>query len=150
MRFRKVDVKSGAFSFGERIEIGHIMTSEDDPYVKAVFVFKTLHGFRPNWLAVQLLNRYILSIFEGLKYWLEAEKNLKYTPTPEEAEAGIEDFSKKIGEVGTVTELAEKFGKDPDVILRWDYAKVYGIMYAALEKYKFQKKVQKIVERQNG
>ena len=38
--------------------------------------------------------------------------------------------------------LAKAYGKDPDEILRWQYGKVFGILYTDLEERKFEKKYQ--------
>ena len=44
--------------------------------------------------------------------------------------------------MSTIKALAKAYGKDPDEILQWQYAKVFGILYTDLEERKFEKKYQ--------
>ena len=90
---------------------------------------------------------YFKRIIEGLEFWSEQEQTLlKYEPSQEELRAGIKDFSKKVGEFSTIKALAKAYNKDPDDILKWEYGKVFGILYTDLEEFKFNKRYQKVIE----
>lgn len=144
----KIDIKSGKMTFGQRIELGIIFAGSDSEIVKFQRVFECLHGYSPKIKNYKKLIDYFTEIVNGLKYWSDAEsKMLKYEPTPEEKLAGIQSLSKKIGSMGTVDALAEKYGVDPDIVINWDYAKVFGILYADLEKAKYQRSYQKVIEK---
>lgn len=145
---QKIDVKSGRLSFGQRIELGKIISSDKDDITTLIEVINCLHDFRPTKRQIIIMSKYIDDILHGLKYWNDAENTLlKYDPTPEEKMAGIQSLSKKIGSMGTVDALAEKYGVDPDIIINWEYAKVFGILFADLEKAKYQRSYQKVIEK---
>ena len=142
-----IDVKGGELTFGQRIGLGKILASEDDVLIKSINVIECLHGFRPKYKQLVKLQEYILSIIEGIRFWVEQESTmLKYDPTPEEVKAGIKDLSEKIGEFGTVKALAKAYNTDPDVILKWKYGKIFGILYTDLEESKFSRRFQKVIE----
>ena len=78
--------------------------------------FKELHNYnlKPNEYLKAI--HYINNISEALLYWQE-NTLLKFEPTHEEKQAGIEQLSKNIGELGTVKSLAKDDTQDPDYIL---------------------------------
>ena len=137
----KIDVKAGNMTFSQRIELGKILTTSVNESVKMEKTIQLLHEYRPKLKELPRLITYFQEIIDGMIYWNAAEnKLLKYEPTPEEKRAGISELSKKIGELGTVTAMAEKYSQDPDVILKWKYSKVFGLLLADLEKAKFNKR----------
>jgi hypothetical protein len=72
-------------------------------------------------------------MLEGIEYWVELEsQTLKYDPTPEQERAGIKA-------------IAEKFAFDPDVVLDWQWAKVYGILHADLKEYLYERRLTEIM-----
>ncbi|MDR1544949.1 MAG: hypothetical protein LBS50_11230 [Prevotellaceae bacterium] len=146
---KKIDVKAGKLTFEQRITLGKIFQSETDTEAgKFEKVFVCLHDYKPRVIDYKRLIDYFTEIVEGLKFWFEQEKTLlHYMPTMDEVSAGIEDYSKKVGEFGTVKAIAKQFGCDPDVVLKWEYAKVFGILYTDLEEFKFQKKFNQVLER---
>lgn len=144
----KIDIKKGSMTFGQRIELGRILSNTDDELVKFESIFQCLHNFKPKLTEYAALTPYFKAILEGVAHWVNAETiMLKYEPTQEQKQAGIKALSKAIGEMGTVDALAEKYGIDPDVVLGWEYAKVFGILFADLEKSKFQTRYNKIIEK---
>lgn len=143
----KIDVKGGKFTFEQRIELGKIFTSGNDEIIIFKKVFKCLHDYDPILKDLKKLSPYLIEITEGLKFWIEAEQNgLKYEPSDDEKKAGILQLSKKLGELATIKSLAKNFGKDMDEVLKWEYGKVFGILFADLEEYKFQKKYNEVLE----
>lgn len=144
----KIDIKAGSMTFGQRIELGKIFSNADDELLNFENTFVCLHGYKPKLIEFPKLTDYFTEIVEGIAHWVNAETiMLKYEPTPEQKQAGIKALSKSIGEMGTVDALAEKYGIDPDVVLGWEYAKVFGILFADLEKAKYQKRYNKIIDK---
>lgn len=144
----KIDIKAGDMSFSQRIELGKIFSGKDDELLKFEKSFVCLHNFQPKLTEYKKLLPYFEQIIEGLKHWSTTESiMLKYTPTPEEKQAGIMDLSKKIGELGTAKAIAKTYGMDPDVVLGWNYAKVFGILYTDLEENKFNRRYQKVISK---
>lgn len=145
----KIDIKAGDMSFGQRIEIGKILQDTEKGEVqKFKEIFKCLHDYEPKPTEYGKLVSYLDEIIIGIKHWIDLEATLlKYEPTSEEMQAGINELSEKIGEFGTIKALAKTFGKDPDEILEWKYAKVFGILYTDLEEHKFQMRYNKVIER---
>lgn len=149
-RINKIDVRAGNMTFFQRIELGKIMEQEGSELHKAISIIELLHGFRPNFITLMKFAEYIEDVIQGMIFWVQIESTmLKYEPTADEKKAGISDLSKKIGEMGTVISMAEKFSQDPDDILKWKYSKVFGLLYADLEKAKFNRKYQTIIEKKS-
>ncbi len=143
----KIDIRGGKLTYGQRIELGDILSKEgtsiSEKYVAAM---KCLY---PDWVqtftpeGIEWFNE----VVDGLRYWMEREATmLAYQPTAEEVAAGINNLGKKLGPMMTVMTLAEKFGKDPDEILQWEYGKVFGLLYADLESFKYQRNYRKVIE----
>jgi len=142
-----IDVKAGDMTFGQRIDLGKILSSEDNEIDKFEKTFICLHNFKPRPKDYMNLIEYFKKIVTGLKFWIETELvMLKYDPTEEEKRAGVKELMEKIGEFGTIKALAKAYNTDPDIILTWKYSKVFGILHTDLEESKFQSKYQKVIE----
>lgn len=143
----KIDIRGGKLTYGQRIELGEILAREGASVSeKYTATMKCLYPdwvqtFTPEWVA------WFEEVIEGLRFWMERETTmLAYQPTAEEIAAGINNLGKKLGPMMTVMTLAEKFGKDPDEILQWEYGKVFGLLYADLESFKYQRNYRKVIE----
>ena len=149
MRSIMVDIKGGKLTFAQRIELGEIFgngeLSEAEKFERAI---KCICGKKPTPKQYgQYVNNF-RAIVEGLQYWCEAEARMLHSePTAEERSAGIEEYSKSIGVFGTVKAIAKTFGQDPDDVLQWEYGKVFSILYTDLEDYKYQRRLNKVIER---
>lgn len=105
-----------------------------------------LHGNKPLLALGKLVELYygdiiddkpcVDAIGKGLFILTKIEAFLKsypelyeYEPTSEEIEAGVEDLT-KLGAFYTVKKMAEKFGKHPDEILKWECGVVYAFLKA--------------------
>lgn len=149
----KIDIRGGKLTYGQRIELGEILAREGASISeKCTAVMRCLY---PDWVQTlkkeQLFTKEVVACFEevvdGLRYWMQREATmLAYQPTAEEIAAGINNLGKKLGPMMTVMTLAEKFGKDPDEILQWEYGKVFGLLYADLEGFKYQRNYRKVIE----
>lgn len=144
----KIDIKKGEMSFGQRIELGKIFSSNADELLKFEQVFVCLHNFKPKLNEYLKLTDYFSEIVNGIAHWVNVESiMLKYEPTPEEKLAGVKELAIKIGEMATVDAMAEKYSLDPDVILTWNYSKVFGILFTDLEKSKYQKRYRNVIDK---
>lgn len=135
-------------TYGDRIELGKIFEQADTrPEAETVkLVFKCLVPDHTVKFTTEEV-RYYLDVVDGLRYWVDVEqKELKYKPTIEEVAAGINDLAVKVGDMGTICALAEKFSKDPDEILQWKYGKVFRILYVNKQNYQFSKRYNTVVE----
>lgn len=145
-----IDIPGGKFTFGQRIDVGEILRSDRPDAHKLIAILDCIHknGARGMKTAVRL--RYLNYIMEGFTDWFRKEEQLlKHEVTPEEREAGITELSRNIGDFGTVKSIAKTYGKDPDEVLRWEYAKVFGILYTDLEEHKFSQRYNNVMERRN-
>lgn len=142
---KKIDIKGGKFTYTQRIELGKIIASETTDYDKFTQILKCLNIRQSKSI---LLLGYFEEIIEGLQYWFERESvMLRYEPSMEEVAAGIQDYSKNIGDFGTVKSLAKAYNQDPDTILNWEYGKVFGILYTDLEEYKYNQRYNRELEK---
>lgn len=142
-----IDIKSGELTFGQRIDLGKILANDTSSLEKFQKVFECLHKFKPIESEYPKLLDYFTEIIEGIKFWIECETTmLKYDPSSEEIQAGVKELSKNTGEFSTVKALAKAYHKDPDEILKWEYGKVFGILYTDLEEHKFQLRYNKVIE----
>lgn len=148
----RIDIKAGDLTYGQRIELGGIFSDPNSDDLKRFKrTMECLHGAATDMAASEELVGYFEEIIEGLTYWAEQENALlKYEPSDEEKRAGIEEYSRKVGEFGTVKSLAKAYNQDPDTILQWKYSKVFGILYTDLEEYKFNKRFNKELEKRNA
>ena len=157
----KIDVKAGDLSYGQRIGLGELFMSDKSESDKFKETFHILHDKKDesgnvieefnvdffNQEKMQFLSEYFTEIIEGLKFWIEKEKLLKYDQEPEEIRAGIKELGDKIGYFGTLKAVAKNYSQDPDNILEWKYGKVWGILYTDLEEFKYSKKLHKEYEK---
>lgn len=145
---RHIDVRGGQMTFGQRIELGRILTDPSTSEAsKAIAVMRCLD---PDWETTEMPQsiEYFAEVIEGLTYWIKRETaELKYDPSEEEQSAGIGQLSKMTGEMGTIMALAKDYGKDPDEILSWKYGKVFNILYTNLQSHLYQERLMKLRER---
>ena len=145
LKFGRLDLDGKDMTYGNRIALADIFSPSQGKteYRQFCEAFKELHGYSARLVPLPLRVKRIYEITEGLRSWIEKEQQmLKYTPSSDEIAAGIEELGKKVGSMSTIKALAKAYGKDPDEILQWQYAKVFGILYTDLEERKFEKKYQ--------
>lgn len=142
-----IDIRGGKLTYGQRIELGQILFDEkrlaSEKFKAAMTcLYPDLKpSFSTEWAA-----RY-QKVIEGIEYWMKKEAAmLNYQPTGDELAAGFNDLGRKLGPMMTVMTLAEKFSRDPDEILQWEYGKVFGLLYADLENFKFQRRYRRVME----
>jgi hypothetical protein len=134
-------------TFGQRNELGELFAGNRTDVDKFRETFRILHDVTPdfgNAEEVRLYASYYAEIIDGLLFWMEREKLLlNYQPEPEEIRAGIRELSAKTGCYGVVKALAGAYAQDPDDILKWEYGKVFGIVYTDLEEFKYRERLRK-------
>lgn len=145
IRLHKIDFDGKDFTYGSRVALADIFGDESKTeYQRMKGAFKELHGFSARLLPIHFRIIAFRHIAEGLQSWIDKEKTLlDYQPSADELAAGVKELGEKVGSMATIKALAKSYGKDPDEILRWEYSKVFGILYTDLEERKYEMKLQK-------
>lgn len=148
----RINFESRDFTYGSRIALGDIFgASGVTEYGMLKNAFRELYGFSARLLPVRWRVRAFNHIIAGLTSWIEKEqKMLQYTPSSDELAAGVKELGEKVGNMATIKALAKAYSKDPDEILEWDYAKVFGILYTDLEERKYETKLNKRIYGRSG
>ena len=150
-KIKTVNVKSGFFTYSQRIELSQILTGEKTDHENFIAVMTCFLGFTPSIKQYKKIFDYFTYILKSLTFWAEIEqRSLKYIPTTEEINAGIEDLAKNCGVQPTLYSLSRSFGADPDEILKWKYAKIFNILVSDANSAKYQKKYNDIMMKKNG
>ena len=145
---QRIDIKGGQMTFGQRIELGRIITDKEltdlDKMKEGMQCLDVKWSLRNTSEIVE----YWYEVLMGIKYWIEREQTeLKYEPSAEEKAAGIAQLSLVVGEMATITALAKDYSKDPDEILEWKYGKVYNLLFTNLQSHLFRERLNKELER---
>lgn len=143
-----VDVKGGQMTFAQRIELGQILASKE--LSESAKCIACLRCLVPDFSIANLQEYlgYWHEVIEGMLWWVQKENaDLKYEPTDEEREAGIEQLYKSTGHMATVMALAKDYGTDPDEIMSWKWGKVFNILYVNLQQHKFERRLMKVHEK---
>lgn len=143
-----VNIKGGKLTYGQRIELGDILSDERRTTgQKFASALRCMFGDGYKVRGTAQEARIFENILEGITFWATKENALlHYEPTPEEISAGCKQLSERLGNMSTIMALAHKFSKDPDEILQWEYGKVFGLLYADLEQYKYSRRLQSIID----
>ncbi len=150
--FTPVDVKGGDLTYGQRIELGGILANPKGRSEYELFMdtIECLYGRRPTPKEFKGAIPLFKEAVEGLTFWMKAEsEQLKYTPTQEEKDAGVERYAKEVGEIGTAYAIAKEFSLDPDVILNWKYGKVFGYLRKQKADGDFQRRYSEVMARKS-
>lgn len=136
------DIKSGAFTYGERIELERIIRAEISDYERIYEVVQCLHDVRIEPENAVALEPYVARVLTDIAEWIEREqKELYIPPTNEEIQAGIEEFAKACGTIGNVVSLAERFCCTFEEIYKRPYLEVYAILKVSAERTKFERRL---------
>lgn len=147
MRLRELDYKEGTFTYAERIALGEVWKRDDlREYQKLREAWRELYGWDCRWMPIRMRVRRLMRLAEGVEWWFRLEEDtLKAEPTAEQLKAGIRELAAKVGDMGTVKALAKDYGTDPDVVLTWQWGKVYGILLTDLEENRYTERLQRIM-----
>lgn len=152
IRLREWDYMNGEFSYGQRLGVGDIFQDENlSEYQRLKAAWKELYGWSLRLMLPFMRARRVKRMLDGIKYWADVEsKTLNFEPDDDAKKAGIALLSEEVGTLGTVKALAEKFKCDPDVILGWQWGKVYGILYTDLKEYEYHRRLDKVLKRKSN
>lgn len=145
---KRIDIQGGQMTFGQRIELGRIITEKELTDIDKMKEGMQCLGAKWSLRNTSEIVEYWYEVLMGIKYWIEREQTeLKYEPSAEEKAAGIAQFSLVVGEMATITALAKDYSKDPDEILEWKYGKVYNLLFTNLQSHLFRERLNKELER---
>lgn len=142
-----LDIEGGEFTYGNRIALGDILSDESrSEYQRLKAAFRELYGYSCRLLPLGMRVRALRRIVEGVTAWVRKEgEMLHYEPSAEEVAAGVGELTRRVGNFPTIKALAKAYGRDPDEVLAWDYAKVFGILHTDLEEHKYEERYSKII-----
>lgn len=145
---QRIDIQGGQMTFGQRIELGRIITEKELTDIDKMKEGMQCLGVQWSLRNTSEIVEYWYEVLMGIKYWIEREQTeLKYEPSAEEKAAGIAQLSLVVGEMATITALAKDYSKDPDEILEWKYGKVYNLLFTNLQSHLFRERLDKELER---
>lgn len=145
---QRIDIQGGQMTFGQRIELGRIITEKELTDLDKMKAGMKCLGVKWSLRCSSEIVEYWYEVLMGIKYWIEREQTeLKYEPSAEEKAAGIAQLSLVVGEMATITALAKDYSKDPDEILEWKYGKVYNLLFTNLQSHLFRERLNKELER---
>lgn len=145
---QRIDIQGGQMTFGQRIELGRIITEKELTPIDKMKEGMQCLGAKWSLRNTSEIVEYWYEVLMGIKYWVEREQTeLKYEPSAEEKAAGIAQLSLVVGEMATITALAKDYSKDPDEILEWKYGKVYNLLFTNLQSHLFRERLNKELER---
>lgn len=145
---QRIDIQGGQMTFGQRIELGRIITEKELTDIDKMKEGMQCLGAKWSLRNTSEIVEYWYEVLMGIKYWIEREQTeLKYEPSAEEKAAGIAQLSLVVGEMATITALAKDYSKDPDEILEWKYGKVYNLLFTNLQSHLFRERLNKELER---
>jgi len=145
---QRIDIQGGQMTFGQRIELGRIITEKELTPIDKMKEGMQCLGAKWSLRNTSEIVEYWYEVLMGIKYWIEREQTeLKYEPSAEEKAAGIAQLSLVVGEMATITALAKDYSKDPDEILEWKYGKVYNLLFTNLQSHLFRERLNKELER---
>jgi hypothetical protein len=132
--------EKGLFTYEQRIRVNKIAQSKITEVEKLKEFIRLFGGNikRINIFNARLVTDWFDDFQRGIIYWAEREaKVLNYEPTADEKK--FSHIAKTFGEFATVDSLADKYKIDPDIILQWEYHKVFMILWKDLELHKLQR-----------
>lgn len=143
----RIDIEAGEFTYGNRLALGEIFSDESrTEYQRLKAASRELYGYSCRLLPIGLRMRALKHVSAGVFAWIQKEQILlKYQPSADELAAGIKELTKRVGNLSTVKALAKAYHRDPDEILKWSYAKVFGILFTDLEEHKFDERLTKVI-----
>lgn len=141
MKLSVVNIKDGEFTFGQKIDIMKLISSDVCEVDKIKGVITILGGKIKRitrWNAKKVL-AYMNEVNNGLLYWAEREKNLlSYTLTAEEKKQGYQEISKLFGDFSTIDALAKRLNMKHEEVTNLQWGFVFAILWKDLEEHKIR------------
>ena len=138
-----MDVRSDKFLLWHRLQLGELLNTQNEV---AIFegVVRILYNIHIQPKLYRRFYDHVKAVLDGLAFWVEKEKALKYEATPEEKQAGIDQIGKKVKEFGTIDAIARRMHISHDDALKLPYATVYLMLLNDLEQSKFERRLHKV------
>lgn len=145
------NVGTGDITYGERIQLEHILRAEMGDYERIHAVIECLHDIDITPDNAVALAPYVERVLTDITGLIEREqKELYLPPTNEELEAGIEELAKACGEVGNTVNLAEKFQCTFEEIYKRPYLEIFAIQKVGVERTKYERRLNKVYSRKKN
>ena len=143
-----LDVRSDKFLLWHRLQLGEALSLQSEA---AIFegVIRVLYAVNISPKHYRRFYNHVKDVLDGLAFWVEKEKALKYEPSQEERQAGIDQLGKKVKEFGTVDAIARRMHISHDDALKLPYATVYLMLLNDLEQSKFEKRLHNVYSKKH-
>lgn len=142
-RIKIKDLSGSNMKFGERISIGLAFEEETDS-TRLKEVVRRLYGVDLKAKHFKYFTSHLKDIGELLAQWISKEKTIKYTPTPEETEAGISSIGEKLQHFSTIDAIAKRMTISHNQALEIDYSVVFLMLQSDLEQAMFNRRLHKV------
>ena len=146
--FRKRDIAAGDMLFGEYIALGRILRAEgmnDIDRTKAIV--KTLHNKDVSDTIALLLIPYGLQVAEAYVQWKEREnQECNVQPQPEALQAGIDKLAEEVGDMATVVQFSERFGRTFEQVYNMPYLEVFAIWKVDAATARYQRRLDAVLK----
>ena len=150
--FRKRDIAAGDMLFGEYIALGRILRAEgmnDIDRTKAIV--KTLHNKDVSDTIALLLIPYGLQVAEAYVQWKEREnQECNVPPQPEALQAGIDKLAEEVGDMATVVQFSERFGRTLEQVYNMPYLEVFAIWKVDAATARYQRRLDAVLKSRKG
>lgn len=140
-----------AMTYYQRIELGKIVQNaaqiDELDYFYRIFAVMN-PGKKPDVGDTKAV-KYVLSVIAKLEYWCNAEAKLLRTKHPDALaeQAGSKQLGEDLQELLTVYLLGKEFGVAPNSLLLWEYADVFGMLFADKRYNEFQSKYRELMQK---
>lgn len=146
--FRKRDIAAGDILFGEYIALGRILRAEgmnDIERTKAIV--KTLHNKDVSDTIAMLLIPYGLQVAKAYVQWKEREsQECSVQPQPEALQAGIDKLAEEVGDMATVVQFSERFGRTFEQVYNMPYLEVFAIWKVDAATARYQRRLDAVLK----
>lgn len=146
--FRKRDIAAGDMLFGEYIALGRIFRAEginDIDRTKAIV--KTLHNKDVSDTIALLLIPYGLQVAEAYVQWKEREnQECSVQPQQEALQAGIDKLAEEVGDMATVVQFSERFGRTFEQVYNMPYLEVFAIWKVDAATARYQRRLDAVLK----
>ncbi len=147
-RVHPLDVRSDKFLLWHRLQLGEVLNTQNEV---AIFegIIRVLYRINIKPKHYRRFYYHVKDVLSGLAFWVEKEKALKYEPTPEERQAGIDQIGRKVKEFGTIDAIARRMHISHDEALKLPYATVYLMLLNDLEQSKFERRLHNVYRKKH-
>ena len=145
----KRDIAAGDFTFGERLQLGRIFSSDNkgDDIQRTKDIIECLHEKIIDDKEAEQWLPYALEVCEAYVQWRKREDTECYVPPQQEAlQAGVEQLAQETGDMAGVVDLAERFGWSFEKVYKMPYLDVFTIWKVDASRAKFQRRLNEVLK----